>query len=138
MISDLLTEAEHKMEQAVEHANAQLQRFKSRKKVKTDDTMKLLARLAERLLPLADDVGLMIHRAIQSGAAVLLGPGVMVTVMIWPIWRLRGLNTERSESTALVASATGTPTSVRIFAIVSPRSTRSTRSSRSLAGVSWV
>jgi adenylosuccinate synthase len=40
--------------------------------VKTEDTLKLLNRLAKRLLPLAEDVGLMIHRAIGSGAAVLL------------------------------------------------------------------
>jgi adenylosuccinate synthase len=32
----------------------------------------LLGRLSERLLPLADDVGLTVHRAIRSGAAVLL------------------------------------------------------------------
>lgn len=60
------------VEQGVEHANAQLQRFKSKKRVNTDDTMELLQRLATRLLPLAEDVGLVIHRAIASGAAVLL------------------------------------------------------------------
>ena len=36
------------------------------------DTLDLLGPLAERLLPLAEDVGLVIHRAIKSGAAVLL------------------------------------------------------------------
>jgi adenylosuccinate synthase len=33
---------------------------------------RLLARLAPRLLPLAEDVGLCIHRALRTGAAVLL------------------------------------------------------------------
>jgi adenylosuccinate synthase len=37
-----------------------------------EDTLELLATLAERLLPLAEDVGLVIHRAVRSGAAVLL------------------------------------------------------------------
>ena len=58
--------------QGSEHANAQLTRFGSAERVKVDDTMELLGSLAERLLPLAEDVGLVIHRAIKSGAAVLL------------------------------------------------------------------
>jgi adenylosuccinate synthase len=60
------------VEQGVGHANAQLQRFGSDKRVTCDETMALLDRLGERLLPLAEDVGLMIHRANQTGAAVLL------------------------------------------------------------------
>ena len=56
----------------VDHANAQLQRFGSEKRVSAEDTVSLLERLAERLLPLAEDVGLVVHRAIRSGAAVLL------------------------------------------------------------------
>ncbi|HJQ22244.1 MAG TPA: adenylosuccinate synthase [Gemmatimonadaceae bacterium] len=56
----------------VDHANAQLARFKSSKRVKVEDTMALLAKLEQRLLPLAEDVGLVVHRAIKSGAAVLL------------------------------------------------------------------
>jgi len=56
----------------VDHANAQLQRFGSAKRVKVEDTLELLAKLEGRLLPLAEDVGLVIHRAIKSGAAVLL------------------------------------------------------------------
>ncbi len=60
------------VEQGVGHANAQLQRFGSDKRVTCDETMTLLDRLGERLLPLAEDVGLMIHRASQTGAAVLL------------------------------------------------------------------
>ncbi|OYV66488.1 MAG: hypothetical protein B7Z72_11255 [Gemmatimonadetes bacterium 21-71-4] len=60
------------VEQGVSHANAQLQRFGSDRRVTCDETMALLDRLAERLLPLAEDVGLVIHRAIGTGAAVLL------------------------------------------------------------------
>jgi adenylosuccinate synthase len=56
----------------VDHANAQLMRFKSDKRVRVEDTLELLAKLEVRLLPLAEDVGLVVHRAIKSGAAVLL------------------------------------------------------------------
>ena len=56
----------------VAHANAQLARFDSAKRVTVDETVSLLERLADRLLPLAEDVGLMVHRAIKNGAAVLL------------------------------------------------------------------
>jgi adenylosuccinate synthase len=55
-----------------EHANAQLTRFGSKKRVTVDETLTLLASLAKRLEPLAEDVGLMIHRAVKSRAAVLL------------------------------------------------------------------
>ena len=58
--------------QGADHANAQLGRFKSDKRVRVEDTLALLDKLAGRLLPLAEDVGLMVHRAIKSGAAVLL------------------------------------------------------------------
>jgi adenylosuccinate synthase len=40
--------------------------------VQKGETLELLQRLAQRLLPLAEDVGLVIHRAIESGAAILL------------------------------------------------------------------
>ena len=58
--------------QGAEHANAMLARFGSGRRVSIEETMVLLERLAPRLLPLAEDVGLMLHRAIRSGAAVLL------------------------------------------------------------------
>jgi adenylosuccinate synthase len=58
--------------QGVNHANAQLALFGSAKRVTCEETLALLARLAERLLPLTEDVGLVIHRAIETGAAVLL------------------------------------------------------------------
>jgi adenylosuccinate synthase len=55
-----------------EHANAQLTHFGSQRRVTVDETLALLEPLAKRLLPLAEDVGLVIYRAIKSGAAVLL------------------------------------------------------------------
>ncbi|MFL5580593.1 MAG: adenylosuccinate synthase [Gemmatimonadaceae bacterium] len=54
------------------HANAQLGAFGSEKRVDPSETTALLERLAPRLLALAEDVGLAMHRAIKSGAAVLL------------------------------------------------------------------
>src|SRR5215207_6292873 len=47
------------VERGVERANA-------------DETVGLLQRLAPRLLAVADDVGLQVHRAMKTGAAVLL------------------------------------------------------------------
>jgi len=58
--------------QGTEHANALLAHFGSKKRVTVEETIELLEPLAKRLLPLAEDVGLVIHRAIKSGAAVLL------------------------------------------------------------------
>src|SRR6202008_939729 len=58
--------------QGTEHAIAQLRRFGSSKMVRVDETMALLESLAERLLPLAEEVSLVIHRAVKSGAAVLM------------------------------------------------------------------
>jgi len=58
--------------QGVERANAQLTAFGSTKRADTKETVDRLCALAERLLPLAEDVGLMIHRAMTSGAAILL------------------------------------------------------------------
>jgi adenylosuccinate synthase len=60
------------VEAAVAHANAQLTAFGCDDRASVDDTMQLLERLAPRLLPLADDVGLAVHNAQRSGAAVLL------------------------------------------------------------------
>jgi adenylosuccinate synthase len=55
-----------------DRANAQLAAMPSAKRADVGSTLELLGRLADRLLPLAEDVGLMIHRATKSGAAVLL------------------------------------------------------------------
>jgi adenylosuccinate synthase len=60
------------VEAGAAHANAQLARFGTPKRVDVGETLALLERLAARLLPLAEDVGLMIHRARKAGAAVLL------------------------------------------------------------------
>ncbi len=56
----------------VDRANAQLERSGSEVRASVDETMAVLGGLAPRLLGLADDVGLCVHRAIKSGAAVLL------------------------------------------------------------------
>jgi adenylosuccinate synthase len=60
------------VERGVDHANSQLRRFDNDAVASVDDTMTALALLAPRLLGIADDVGLHVHRAIKSGAAVLL------------------------------------------------------------------
>jgi len=57
---------------AVNHANAQLAAFGVTERADVEQTMALLERLAPRLLPLADDVGLSVHRAQKNSAAVLL------------------------------------------------------------------
>jgi adenylosuccinate synthase len=56
----------------ITHANAQLAAFGSPKRAGPDETVAMLERLAPRLLPLADDIGLAISRAQRAGAAVLL------------------------------------------------------------------
>src|SRR5262245_36252013 len=56
------------VERNTERANAQLSGFGSAKRADVAYTLGLLERLAERLLPLAEDVGLMVHRAQKSGA----------------------------------------------------------------------
>ena len=60
------------VELGVEHANAQLASFGSAKRADVRQTLELLTRLADRLLPLSEDVGVMVHRAVKSGAAILL------------------------------------------------------------------
>jgi adenylosuccinate synthase len=60
------------VERNTERANAQLMAFGTTKRAEVNSTLDLLGRLADRLLALAEDVGLMVHRAQKSGAAVLL------------------------------------------------------------------
>src|SRR5262245_47407959 len=50
-----------------ERANAQLTAFGTTKRADAGNTLELLGRLADRLLPLAEDVGLLVHRAQKSG-----------------------------------------------------------------------
>jgi adenylosuccinate synthase len=56
----------------VERANAQLERSGAEERADVEGTLAALASLAPRLLAIAEDVGLCVHRAIRSGAAVLL------------------------------------------------------------------
>jgi adenylosuccinate synthase len=60
------------VEKGAEHARARLARNGSDLAVDVDAVLALLERLATRLLPLAEDVGLMVHRAIKADATVLL------------------------------------------------------------------
>ena len=60
------------IERAVEHANGQLAGFGSATRADVDETLALLDSLTPRLLAVAEDVGLAMHRAIAGGAAVLL------------------------------------------------------------------
>jgi adenylosuccinate synthase len=55
-----------------ERANEALARSGSEVRASVEHTLGVLHRLAPRLLAIADDVGLCVHRAIRSGAAVLL------------------------------------------------------------------
>ncbi|MBL0170668.1 MAG: adenylosuccinate synthase [Gemmatimonadaceae bacterium] len=56
----------------VERANAQLERTGADARASVDETMQALSALTPRLMAIAEDVGLCVHRAIKSGAAVLL------------------------------------------------------------------
>jgi adenylosuccinate synthase len=59
------------VERGVAHANTQLA-VSGGKPAAVDETLAVLERYKTRLLAVADDVGLKIHRAISGGAAVLL------------------------------------------------------------------
>jgi len=56
----------------VERSNELLARGGSTERASVEDTMTVLAALTPRLLGIAEDVGLCVHRAIRNGAAVLL------------------------------------------------------------------
>ena len=60
------------VERGVAHANQALASFGSEKRADVEYTLGVLNRLAPRLLAIADDVGLAIHRAVKSGATILL------------------------------------------------------------------
>ena len=60
------------VEKGAEYARARLVRSGSEDVVDVDGVLALLERLAKRLLPLAEDVSLMVHRAIKADATVLL------------------------------------------------------------------
>jgi adenylosuccinate synthase len=61
-----------RVDRGVAHANAQLAAFGSSARVDTNTTIAALEPVAERVLALAGDVGLTVHRAIRAGSAVLL------------------------------------------------------------------
>ncbi|HEY6826427.1 MAG TPA: adenylosuccinate synthase [Gemmatimonadaceae bacterium] len=56
----------------VDRANHLLASFGSSKRADASQTCELLGSLSDRLLPLTEDVGLKVHRAVKSGAAILL------------------------------------------------------------------
>lgn len=60
------------IEAGAEHARARLARSGSSETVNVDAVIEKLQQLGERLLPLADDISLTVHRATRAGAAVLL------------------------------------------------------------------
>lgn len=60
------------VDRGVEHANSQLAAFGRDARATTDDTMRKLEEFGPRLLSIAGDVGLRIHRAIRAKEAVLL------------------------------------------------------------------
>ncbi len=60
------------VQKGTDRANMQLAGYGSGKRADVEYTLELLGKLRERLLPLADDVGLSIYRAQKTGAAVLL------------------------------------------------------------------
>jgi adenylosuccinate synthase len=60
------------VERGTAHANQLLSGFGSPKRAEAEYTLGVLESLSARLLAIADDVGLAVHRAIRSGASVLL------------------------------------------------------------------
>ena len=60
------------VEKGAETAQARLARYGSDKTIDVAAVVAQLEHLAQRLLPLADDVGLTVHRAVKAKAAVLL------------------------------------------------------------------
>ena len=60
------------VEKGAENARARLARSGSDLGIDVEAVLALLERLSTRLLPLAEDVGLMVHRAIKADATVLL------------------------------------------------------------------
>src|SRR5918997_1876977 len=64
--------AGHLLSERVARANQLLEMMGSAERASLEDHQKLLQRLAPRLLPLAADTGLLIHRAVRQGRRVLL------------------------------------------------------------------
>ena len=64
--------AGHLLSDRVARANQLLEMMGSPERASLDDHQKLLQRLAPRLLPIAADTGLLVHRAVREGRRVLL------------------------------------------------------------------
>jgi adenylosuccinate synthase len=64
--------AGHLLSERVARANQLLEMMGSPERASLDDHEKLLQRLAPRLLPIAADTGLLVHRAVREGRRVLL------------------------------------------------------------------
>ena len=64
--------APHLLTERVGRANQLLEMMGSGERASLDQHVKLLQRLAPRLLPLAADTGLLVHRAVRDGRRVLL------------------------------------------------------------------
>ena len=64
--------APHLLTERVNRANQLLEMMGSGERASLDEHVRLLQRLAPRLLPLAADTGLLVHRAIRDGRRVLL------------------------------------------------------------------
>jgi adenylosuccinate synthase len=60
------------VEKGAENARSRLARSGSDKTIEVEAVLAQLERLAKRLLPLAEDVSLMVHRALKARAAILL------------------------------------------------------------------
>ncbi|GAC1685888.1 MAG: adenylosuccinate synthase [Gemmatimonadaceae bacterium] len=60
------------VQRGVDHANHELARFACEQRVTVAETIELLERLTPRLLAIAEDVGMLMHRARKAGAAILL------------------------------------------------------------------
>jgi adenylosuccinate synthase len=61
-----------RVQRGVAHANAQLVAFGVTERASLDDTLAALEAIRSRILAVTEDVGLAVHRAIKSGASVLL------------------------------------------------------------------
>ncbi len=61
-----------RVERGIAHANAQLAAFGVEERADLESTLETLVRITPRILPITEDVGLAVHRAIKNGANVLL------------------------------------------------------------------
>ncbi len=60
------------VERGCEYANMRLARFGTAQRASAAETLEALGRVSDRLLALADDLGVLLHRAMKRGASVLM------------------------------------------------------------------